>query len=144
MCSTRASSSQSYTSVLQWLTYFDWTNCWSVSKFIQNLILCLIVMMMQNSFSIFEGITGSVVNYTIHFSSAINMTIPVRCCMWVQGWSTPYCLSDCRWSWCQQCQYYVNNFHCKQAGIWATFGIWPYQLVPMIVSRLLCVVQSCI
>ena len=35
--------------------------------------------MMQNSFSIYEGITGSVVHYTVHFSSAINMTIPVSC-----------------------------------------------------------------
>ena len=35
--------------------------------------------MMQNSFSIYEGITGSVVNYIVHFSSTINMTIPVSC-----------------------------------------------------------------
>ena len=36
-------------------------------------------MMMQNSFSIYEGITGSVVKYTVHFSYAINTTIPVSC-----------------------------------------------------------------
>ena len=35
--------------------------------------------MMQNSFSIYEGITGSVVDYIINFSSAISMTIPVSC-----------------------------------------------------------------
>ena len=77
--------------------------------------------MMQNSFSIFEGITGSVVNYTVHFSSAINMTIPVSCTDAVCEYKVEVPPTVCQTAGdhdVSKVNISVNSFRCKQPTLY--------------------------
>jgi hypothetical protein len=39
----------------------------------------IVIILLQSSFLIYEGISGSVVSYTVHFLSILSLTFPIDC-----------------------------------------------------------------